>query len=73
MPPLYIALVDIHKEYTQMNMVAKDMAGAYRTIILAGNQLQKQYEQSAVINKEISEKLQHTEDKLKEAKEQALE
>ena len=60
MPPLHIALVEVHMEYTQMNMAAKDMVEATTT----GDQLQKQYEQSLIINKELSEKLQQTEEKL---------
>ena len=48
----------------QMNMAAKDMAEAYKTATTTGVQLQKQYEQSLIINKELSEKLQQTEEKL---------
>ena len=52
-----------------MNMAAKDMAKAYKVATSVGDQLQKQYEQSLIINKELSEKLQQTEEKLQEAKE----
>ena len=41
MPPLHIAVVEVHKEYTQMNMEAKDMAKAYKVATSVGDQLQK--------------------------------
>ena len=68
MPPLHVALVEVHSEYEKVNMAAKDMAEAYKKATTTTDQLQEQYDESQANNVELLAKLQQTWEQLKEAK-----
>ena len=69
MPPLHVALVEVHSEYEKVNMAAKDMAEAYKKATTTIDPLREQYDKRQANNVELLAKLQQIQERLKEAKE----
>ena len=70
MPPLHVALVEVHREYERANKAARNMTELYRNAMTVLDVLNDKCNKTQAQKDELSEKLRKIEEKLKQAEDQ---